>query len=492
MNINDIDVNNIPDDKLDEVLSTVQELTKKTPLDYKPHSKQKQFHCAKEKFRLMLGGNRSGKTEAGVLEAIFHATGIYPDWYPQDKRWRLPTRGRIVVTDYAKGCGENLEPKLFYWLPKELIVSIRRTLKGFLEKLEIRHKSGGVSTLDVMTHEQDDDQFEGWSGHWAWFDEPPPREKWVATKRGLVDFSGRAVFTLTPISEPWLYDEFITNATENVFSLTVDIRDNAISNGGYLKDSEIDIYEQGLTDDEKDARIHGKFKHLSGIIYKEYDESVHVVSSEFTKIDSRWPTYFVLDPADRRPHHGIWAKVDPFGTIYVVDEIVYKGTLFNLTKEIFDREVTNKISPNEVVRILDPNKGESPAYPGGPTIKKEFASHGIHFITKVSDDLALGHLLVKERLGYDKTKPLSLANHPKIFWIRETTTECRRQIRSYVWDNWAGRTKDSKSDKELPKDINKDMPDCVRYLVAFGPMFFVPGMDEGDPMPPNRSTTGYH
>jgi hypothetical protein len=485
--LDNIDISNIPDDQLDAVLVSLQTLSRRTPLDYVPHPKQLMFHCANEKFRLILGGNRSGKTEAGALEAIFHATGIYPDWYPKEKRWLTQTRGRIIVTDYAKGCGENLELKLNAWLPNELIVSRRRTVKGFLEKLEIKHKSGGVSTLDVMTHEQDNDQFEGWSGHWAWFDEPPPKEQFTATMRGLMDFKGRMWFTLTPISEPWLYDEFVTRKDDNVFSITVHQDDNP-----YISQEEKKIFRDRLSDEDREARVEGKFRHLMGRIYKEFDESIHVVSEKFVKIDSRWPTYFVLDPADRRPHHGIWAKVDPFGTIYVVDEIVYKGTLFDLTKEIVKRELTNKIVPNEVIRILDPNKGESPAFPGGPTIKKEFATHGIHFITKVNDSLSFGHLLVKERLRYDKALPLSTSNHPKLFFIKENTVECRRQLLSYVWDNWAGRTKDAKSDKETPKDVNKDMPDCVRYLVAFGPQFFVPGEGEGDPMPPNKSTTGYH
>lgn len=482
----DFDFNSLNPEELDGVIKQLETLLVRTPLDYQPHPKQLSFHQATEKIRFLSGGNRSGKTEAGTLEAVYHATGLYPDWYPASKRILGPNRGRIVVTDYGKGCGEVLEPKLMAWLPSELIFDKRKTIKGHIEKYTVKHVSGGLSTIDVMTHEQSDEQFEGWSGHWAWFDEPPPREKFIATLRGLIDFKGRAWLTLTPISEPWLYDEFVSKSNEEIFYLNVDIRDNP-----HIPESEILFFENSLTEDEKDARLHGKFKHLSGLVYKNFDPSIHLIDAHKVKIDLRWPVYFVLDPADRRPHHGIWARVDPFGTIYIVDEIVFKGTILETSKEILKRELMAKINPLDVIRILDPNKGETPSAVSGLKLKEEFAKHAVYFLTNVNDDLTLGHLAVSERLGYDKTKALSATNHPKLFFLRDTTKECVKQLQTYVWDNWLGRSKDSRSAKEKPKDINKDLPDCIRYLVVFNPQFYS-GASEADPTPFRSTTsTGY-
>jgi hypothetical protein len=481
-------VDTIPDEDLDTVLAELEALTRLSPLDYKPHPKQKEFHCNAAKIRLLSGGNRSGKTEAGCLEVVYHSTGIYPEWYP--KHLRLPTanRGRIIVTDYKKGCGKNLEPKIDAWLPEELIVSKKKnSVTGTIEEVKVRHVSGGISTFDVMTHEQDDKQFEGWSGHWAWFDEPPPREKFVATAlRGLIDFRGRCWLTLTPISEPWLYDEYVLKEDPNVFFLNVDMRDNP-----YLPEEEIKFTEAHLNEDEVEARLHGKFKHLSGRVYKVFDPVVHVISEKSVKIDSRWPTYFVLDPADRRPHHAIWAKVDPFGTVYITDELVFKGTILEVSKEILKRELMNKIKPLEVIRILDPNKGETPSAVSGLKLKDEFAKHAVYFLTNVNDDVATGHLAVSERLSWDKTRPLSTTNHPKLFFVKENTKECVKQILTYVWDDWSGRAKDTRSQKEKPKDINKDMPDCVRYLIMSNPNYSLD--NESDPTPyRGTSRTGYH
>lgn len=469
------------EEEIDVELAELEELERLTKTLYIPHPKQKLFHCAPNTVRAVFGGNRSGKSEMGVNEAKFHSTGRYPDWYPEDKRWSYPTRGRIVVTDYRKGGGEVIEPKIKQWFDPDTIVKFEKSM-GNLVKVHVQHISGGISTFDIMTHEQDTMQFEGWSGHWVWFDEPPPRDKYISCLRGLVDFCGRAFITATPISEPWLYDEIMLNTEQDCWHVAVSIYDNP-----YLSDEGRKIMISSLTDEEKEARVHGKFLHLTGRVYKELDTNVHLL--DVMPVSSySWPVYFVLDPADRRPHHGIWAKVDPFGTIYVIDEIVFKGTIKDTSKEILIRERVNHIRPLEVIRILDPNKGKTPSAVSGLKLIDEFSSHAVYFTANVNDDVALGHLAVKERLSYDKNNPVSSTNHPKIYFIREKTRECVKQLLSYVWDDWRGRNASSRSEKEQVKDINKDMPDCIRYLCMSNPVFF---QDDDFYSVPTTNRTGY-
>lgn len=481
-----LDLSKVDDKDLDMVLVELEKLAEKTPLDYEPHPKQTIFHCEKAKIRLLCGGNRSGKTESGTCEGLFHATGLYPDWYPQELRLNKPNVGRIVVQDYAKGCGEVVEPKIWKWLPKNLVLNTRRTQKGVLEKLYIKHVSGGTSTIDVMTHEQDDEQFEGWSGHWAWFDEPPPREKFIATLRGLIDFEGRSWLTMTPINQPWIYDELLENGDPNVAYMTVDIRDNP-----HLSEAAIKEFESRLTDEEKEARLHGKFKHLTGRVYKDFDPAVHVIPNDRVKVELRWPKFFVCDPHDRKPHFGIWATVDPLGNIYVIDEIKAKGTLKEFSSQVLLREAMqkDKFIPMEVIRIGDPNKMNTPSAVNGLKFVEEFASHGMHFIVDVNDDIALGHLSVAEKLRFDKTKELSRTNKPRLYFLKDTTKECVSFMQKYVWDDWHGKAADSKDKKEKPKDVFKDFPDCIRYLVMYDPGWYE---SEADPQPYKfGGTTGY-
>jgi len=290
-----------------------------------------------------------------------------------------------------------------------------------------------------------------------------------------VDFQGFLWMTLTPLSEPWLYDELFNRKDELAWTTTVSIYDNP-----YLSPKGIEELKASLTEDEEEARLYGKFRHLAGRVYKNFDEDIHVIPEERLPKKRNWPVWFVLDPADRRPHHAIWFTVDPFNKIYVFDELVYKGTIKETSKEIIKREVMMGVNPMQVIRILDPNKGETPSAVSGLKLKEEFASHAVYFTTDVNDDLTLGHLAVSERLSYDKSEPISTTNCPRLYFIKGKTKETVRQILSYVWDDHKGASKASKSEKEQPKDINKDLPDCLRYGIVFNPMFYVPG-DEKDP-----------
>lgn len=484
-NLANLDLSQFSEDELATLIEGLEELALQSPLDYTPHKKQLDFHLSKAKVRFLSGGNRSGKTECGVWEDACHSTGLYPKWFV-GRRFNRPTRGRIIVTDYEKG-GAVVEEKLFKWIPAHLIQSIRRTTKGALSRIEVKHLSGGISTIEIMTHEQDDMVFEGWSGHWAHFDEPPPREKFIATLRGLIDFSGHVWLTLTPISQPWLYDEFVSKAQsgdKDFFFHTVDMMDNP-----HTPQSEKDFFMKSLTEEEKEARIHGRFKHLTGLVYKMFDPSVHVVSKDKVKVEPKWPKYFVCDPHDRKPHFGIWAAVDPMGTIYVIDCIKYAGTIKDFSKQVLMREMLNGIDPMKVTRVLDPNKGNTPSAVTGLKLVDEFSKHALYFITNVNDDIALGHLAVSEKLAYDKTKPISSTNAPKLYFIKETTTEVVRYMQLYVWDEWKGAGRDSRAVKEKPQEKFKDFPDCVRYLIMHNPVFYI---EQEDPVPfGSGGSTGY-
>jgi len=102
--------------------------------------------------------------------------------------------------------GEVITEAINKWLPKSLIVDKSRSSQGIYDKYWIKHKSGNISSFDIITYEQDSAVAEGWTGDWAWYDEPPPHQHYIATSRGLMVNEGWSIFTLTPLKEPWLFD----------------------------------------------------------------------------------------------------------------------------------------------------------------------------------------------------------------------------------------------------------------------------------------------
>ena len=142
---------------------------------YHPHKKQFQFHNSQALIKAYFGGNRSGKTTAGVVEVAFHTTLRYPDWYPRKGRYSAPTRGRIFATDFKKGVGEVILPKIEEWFPKGTVLHRHRNNMGIYDKYIIKTPYGTTSSFEVCSYEQDPKLLEGWSGDWVLFDEPPPR-----------------------------------------------------------------------------------------------------------------------------------------------------------------------------------------------------------------------------------------------------------------------------------------------------------------------------
>jgi phage terminase large subunit-like protein len=169
-------------------------------IDYEPMPKQMEFHMSDVPCRALFGGNRTGKTTSGGMEFLWHSTGMYPDWYPEAQRYHSAVKGRIIGKDFQKGVGEVIIPFLDEWLDMNLVARTIKNPMGIPVKWWL--KNGSV--FDILTHEQNTEQFEGWKGHIAWFDEPPPRDKYVATLRGLVDFQGRRWLTLTPLTQPYV------------------------------------------------------------------------------------------------------------------------------------------------------------------------------------------------------------------------------------------------------------------------------------------------
>ena len=480
-----IKLDNLSNEELDKIYEELKVLTYKDPSHFNPHKKQLDFMTSKKKGRVLLGGNQSGKSLVGVIEGLSHATGKYPAWYPQHLKMRQPTTGRIIVSDFSKGFGEVVLPKISEWLPEHLIRSIKRNHEGYPEKYILTNGS----SFDVCTHQQEKDVFEGWVGSWAWFDEPPPRYAYIGTLRGLISNRGRFWLTLTPLSEPWIYDELVVPQEKDIDVFYVDIRDNP-----YLNEDSIKEFEKSLSPEEVEARIHGKFLHLTGLVYKVIDPKIHYVNldllnknSIFYKTKKNW--YFILDPHDRRPHCGLWAFIDPMNKKYIAYELYQEGTITELSAYIRVFEKTHNIF--NPIRIGDPNKLETPSAVNGLKLKDEFNKYGIYFDTKIDDSITRGHLAVKEQLHYDKTLPIDGLNCPRLYFSEEVP-KTKEMFAKYIYQEWKGALRDSKNPRETPKDVNKDMPDCTRYFIMKNPTFW----DESENFDSNFSRpltrTGYH
>src|SRR3954470_3584819 len=108
-------------DFLDQLASGLHQAAKKpNVLSYNPNSPiHQRFHTSGKVGRLLRGGNRSGKSVAGVVESIWRATGRHPYQRTHD----VPIRGRIVTVDKDAGIEQIIKPLLAQWTPPSELVN---------------------------------------------------------------------------------------------------------------------------------------------------------------------------------------------------------------------------------------------------------------------------------------------------------------------------------------------------------------------------------
>lgn len=430
-------------------------------LFYEPQEKQLLFHTSKCPRRSIFGGNRVGKTLAGGMEFLYHVTGLYPDWYPPEQRFKGAIKGRIIAKDFQKGVGEVISPFMNEWLDSSIVARRVKNPMGVATKYEL--KNGSV--FDILTHEQSTEQFEGWRGHIAWFDEPPPRDKYVATLRGLVDYSGRHWLTLTPLTQPWIYDEIFT-ATDRkyTFVTVIDITENK-----YLDPQAIKEFEDSLTEEEKEARLHGRFLHLTGLIYKEFDQNVHVIDPPNVK--PHWSRYMAIDPHERTPTAVLWLAVDEKENHYIYDEL----KLANMdVKMMSDAIIAQEGNLKAAVKLIDPHADKDNIAAGGFNVRKELMRNGV-FTQRANSDPMLGKAKIRQALTPRYSAVLK-RRVPQLYVSRYCTNTIY-EFQHYIWDEYR-RNKEEFNAKETAKKKNDHFMDCLRYIYNYGPRYVVQETEE--------------
>ena len=421
--------------------------------------------------RSIFGANRSGKTTAGVVEFLWHMLKIYPDWYPQELRYRddKPLKGRIFAKDFINGIGAVILVAVDEWIDS--------TVGGpFVEKrfrnplgIPVKWVLKNGNQFDILTYEMSTEQCEGWKGDIAWFDEPPPRDKFIATKRGLVDTNGRCWLTLTPLSQPWIYDELYlkSQADPSYFCVTMDIMDNLRQCvdgkwSGYLTKQAIGEFEKTLTEEEKEARLHGKFMHLSGLVFKEFDPDSHLV--ERTQVKSSWTRYMAIDPHPRLPTACLWLAVDEKDRLYIYDELKFTGTLKDLAYSIKAQE--GNLPADR--RFIDPSADKSDSLlTQSVNIRQELTKYGV-YCERANNDVPLGLSRIKEVLKADKI--MLTGKLESRMQISRMCPNLIREMQHYIWDEYKMRPEEHDS-KQKPMKKDDHFIDCLRYILIANPTF---------------------
>ncbi|MDR0850323.1 MAG: terminase family protein [Christensenellaceae bacterium] len=387
------------------------------------HKKQLEFHKSPARNRWVFGGNRSGKTECGAVEAIFLARGIHP--YRKNKPsvsgWVVSLSTQVQRDVAQKKILEYLNPD---WIEDIAMLSGKKDNPegGVIDYITIKNIFGSVSRIGFKSCDQGREKFQGMSLDFVWFDEEPPQDVYVECRMRVMDKCGDIFATMTPLKGlTFVYNEIYMNTHDpEIWCMFMEWNDNP-----YLDKNEIMLMENALGADELDTRRSGKFSTALGLVYNDFSPLVHVV--EPFAVPHEWYDNISIDPGLKNPLSCHFYAVDFDDNIYVIYEHYEAGrdVAFHAEKikQIADKLNWPRLSNGSLSALID-SAANQRTLASTKSVVELFLEYGITVNPNVNKDLFSGINRVK---SYLKTE-----NGPRLF-IFNNCVNLIREFKGYFW-----------------------------------------------------------
>lgn len=423
---------------------------------------------------LFSAANGVGKTAAGsnmLAHILYGSSGNEYFDLPLFNDFPYPKWGRIVSDPTT--VTQTLIPELKKWFPPG-----RYQTSKSGKNYEYNWRTDTGHKFEVMTYEQSTKEFESATLGWCWFDEPPPLAIFKATVARMRK-GGIIFITATPLmGSAWMYDHIMTYKGDKQGQrdfVYADIEDNCIDHGirGILKHEDIERMVAEYDEEDKQARIHGKFHHLVGIVFKNFNKKIHIIKPfEITKKD--YIVWEALDPHPRNPDAVMWLAVDRQGTYFVVDELYGSFKTSELAHRIKKIALDFRLEK----RLLDPLAYVEDKHQDNPeeqTLFNRLWNLGLEY-EKATKDRRAADRRIKDALDYElRGEEMIVA--PEIY-IFDTCKRTIWEIEHLIWDDWRGTAAERKSPMEKPVDKDDHQIENLGRILVQEPEFILPPKSE--------------
>lgn len=404
--------------------------------------------------------NGVGKTSgiANILGNLVHGPQNRYFVSPTFTQWPYPKRVRYITTPKNVEEIGPFHSEIAKWWPKGRWTAIKSGHNYYSQYTA----NGWV--IDVMTYDQDASQFEGPSLGLIVTDEPPPKPLW-STFASRLRMGGMILVMMTPLTEAaWFFDDVVPRHQDAIVYGRME--DACIQHGvnGHLEHENIAKMIAEMTPEEREARAEGRAMYLRGLIFKTYDENVHVLK-ENVRPPANAQIWQVVDPHSDKPFASIWAFPDARGDLYVFDEWpnedFYKMHNCQLDIKDYKRIFAEKEAGLKIHRrIIDRHFADTASASNKRTLRQELQTIGLNYLPsyKAEEEIETGIIKLREHFSYDTSKPLSALNQPRIY-LSPSLMNTRKSLSRWARDPETGKVQDS----------YKDFCDCMRYLVMDNP-----------------------
>jgi len=405
---------------------------------------------------VLQGANQVGKTATtvnlmntfmnGCVRAWGEKKPLYPSEFSKVNAGKKII-GRILCNNWETAAKDTIVPKLKEFL-RDGTYEMKKNTVGVEHEFIFPKTS---SKFTILTYKEDTKSHEGWTGDVVICDEPPPRDKYIANRRGLIARNGVMIIAMTAISEDWILDEIVLKPDRSVGV----VGDIPIEANTTLTPEAIRVFEQSLTEDEKVARIKGGWLQLTGRIWKVFSTDTHVVRP--FKIPPDWPCSFQIDFHLDIPHAISFCAVDPLNRFFIFDEVWLN---------IGNKEIADEIARRKIGQVLRMKYGEIDALSKGDTsyTRNRFGTTEASFeqigkeLRKYSITLGVGSKAEKDYIKAVETRLKGPNGMPTLF-IFDTCTETIKQVQRWSYDN----NHQPKADGHFPEAIGRFTQQGLKY-----------------------------
>lgn len=287
-------------------------------LFFEPYPKQRLFlllgSTALE--RVLFAGNQNGKSITAAFEVACHATGWYPKWW-QGRRFKKPTRGwccgttaeSVLNVIQKKLCGDPGIEQMWGtgMIPKICLIhkSMARGVSNLIDTLQIKHASGGISTITFKSYGEGRENFQGESLDYAWMDEEPPADIYSEILTRMTASGGMVFMTYTALKgKTLLTEKFMEEKlpTRKVVYMDWD-------EAKHLSPEQKKAMWASWPVHERETRAYGKPMQGEGAIFRTPEEAI--LEDPIHPIPLHWRKIWGIDPGIGHPFGAVLLLLDP-------------------------------------------------------------------------------------------------------------------------------------------------------------------------------------
>jgi len=428
----------------------------------KPYPEQERFHKTAKRGRFLSGGNRGGKTDAEVVEAIWWATNTHP-YIERPETWgKGAIQIRFVVVDIAKGVEQIILPKLKRWMTSSMLVDGSWDKSWDAKNLILTLSNG--STMDFVTWGMDMMKLGGVPRHLIFFDEEPPQNIFNESMMRLIDYNGWWVIAATPTKGMgWTYDLLWEPALENPDGDIATFQLSAEQNP-YIEaeEDDMDFYMMGMDKEEREVREKGSFVARSGLVFPNFSQQSELYIKSQYLPPKDWEWYMSIDHGWNNPTAILWHAVAPNGDIVTFAES-YKSstTVAEHAAIIHERE---KAWGKECdIRTGDPALKQTSGITG-TSVLQAYAEQGVYIAVEgVPRAVMIG---IEKMQEYMRIRP----NGTPTWTVTENCVNLIRELKKLRWATYSSDKQAYAMNKQ--EEIHKKddhAADSMRYFMTLMP-----------------------